>query len=78
MFTRRADRVFGLIVLILAALILHGCAHGPAVHCPPILPYSSLEQSVAAAELGKMPPDAEIPRMMEDYSALRAACRAGK
>ena len=42
----------------------------------PITPYSAERTTRAALELSSLPPDAELPQMMQDYRILRARRRA--
>lgn len=60
---------------IIAALIVSGCCSTQVpVKCPPLKAYSTLEQSVLAGELAADGPETQT--QIEDYFALRAACRA--
>lgn len=43
--------------------------------CPALVSYSKVEQKKALQEIKTMASDAQIPRMMTDYSKLRDACK---
>jgi len=59
-------------ILALSFPMLAGCATN-AIHCPPLVEYSLLEQSVLADELPKDGKQSQI--VIEDYAQLRSACR---
>ena len=57
------------------ATLLTACADQPtAINCPPLPPYSSLEQGVLADQLPSS--GAEVRKVVEDYFNLRAQCTA--
>lgn len=67
-----------LVAALCGCVALAGCASEQAVRCPQLKAYSQLEQSAEADELAKLRSNyPETVRMIEDYSALRQACRAG-
>lgn len=43
--------------------------------CPALVSYSKAEQKQAYSEIKAMAANAQVPRMMGDYSKLRDACR---
>ncbi|MET4130638.1 hypothetical protein ACSSV6_003995 [Roseovarius sp. MBR-38] len=66
-------------VLVTLMLWLSACATGGSdaqVACPPVVEYSAAEQSRAAAEVGALPENAMIVRMLGDYAVLRDQARA--
>jgi hypothetical protein len=73
-------------LLALVALFLTGCKDSISQEqitliirkCPALINYSKQEQQVALKELRAIQSDAQIAKMMADYSKLRAACRIQK
>ena len=73
-------------LIALATLFLAGCKDGISQEqitliirkCPILINYSKQEQQIAFKELRAMQSDAQIAKMMADYSKLRAACRIQK
>lgn len=64
-------------MIIVAALLLAGCADRPAVStCPMPVGYSLQIQRKAADELKALPPGSTLGQMMTDYAQERAALRA--
>lgn len=68
-------------VAVLCILSAVGCASmipnppaAPPIHCPPLVAYSALEESVLKAQLPKDDIDSQI--WIEDYIKLRQACEA--
>lgn len=43
--------------------------------CPPLTDYTAEERGRASGELGTLPGDAMLGRMMDDYLGMRDACR---
>lgn len=58
---------------LIALLTLAGCA-APAINCPPLVQYGSLEQDGLHAEFPKDGPETQV--QIEDYVKLRQACAA--
>ena len=56
-------------------LWLTGCAMGgsdqPGQVCPPVVEYSAADQALAAIEVGGLPEEAIVVRMLSDYAVLR-------
>jgi hypothetical protein len=48
----------------------------PTSICPPVVEYTSSEQTLAAAEVDALPEGAMIVRMLSDYAVLRDQARA--
>ncbi|CQR84693.1 hypothetical protein JCM7685_0100 [Paracoccus aminovorans] len=59
-------------------LWLSGCATAgsDSAPCPPVVEYSTAEQTRAAVEVEAMPEEAVLVRMMSDYAVLRDQARA--
>ena len=59
-------------------LWLTGCAmagsEGQAL-CPPVVGYSAIDQTRAAAEIEALPENAVVVGMLSDYAVLRAQAR---
>lgn len=64
------------IAATLLFLILGGCASTPTINCPPLVPYTLLQNQVLADELPKDGTQSQI--VIEDYAKLRSACRNKK
>ena len=64
--------------LMIAMLSLSGCATAgsDSAPCPPVVEYSTAEQTRAAVEVEAMPEEAVLVRMMSDYAVLRDQARA--
>lgn len=67
--------------LALASALLAGCGKAPssprlALSCPELQQYSREEQERAASELEQLPAGSMVDRLVQDYGALRDACRA--
>lgn len=60
---------------LIAMLWLGGCATGGSDRfghvCPPLVEYSTTDQALAAIEVGKLPEEAIVVRMLSDYAVLR-------
>ncbi len=57
--------------------LLAGCATAVSEpYCPTLAPYPPPLQARAADELDRLPPDAALRRLIEDYGELRARLRA--
>ena len=63
---------------MIATLWLSGCATAgsDSAPCPPVVEYSTAEQTRAAVEVEAMPEEAVLVRMMSDYAVLRDQARA--
>ena len=63
---------------MIAMLWLSGCATAgsDSAPCPPVVEYSTAEQTRAAVEVEAMPEEAVLVRMMSDYAVLRDQARA--
>lgn len=63
---------------MIAMLWLSGCAtaSSDSAPCPPVVVYSTAEQTRAAAEVEALPESAVLVRMMSDYAVLRDQARA--
>ena len=60
-------------------LWLSACAMGGSdtrAPCPPVVEYSTADQSRAAAEIEALPEGAVVIQMMSDYAVLRDQARA--
>lgn len=65
--------------LLIAILWLSACAMAGSetrAPCPPVVEYSSAEQTRAADEVEGLPEGAVIVRMLGDYAVLRDQTRA--
>ena len=64
--------------LMIAMLSLSGCATESSDNapCPPVVEYSTAEQTRAAAEVEALPESAVLVRMMSDYAVLRDQARS--
>jgi len=65
-------------VLLIAMLWLSGCAavsSDASTACPPIVEYSTSDQTRAAIELEALPDGARVVRMLSDYAVLRDQAR---
>lgn len=68
-------------VPLIAMLWLTACAMGGSdgrSPCPPVVEYSSTDQTRAADEVDAMPDGAMIVRMLSDYAVLRDQVQACK
>lgn len=72
-------------VTVLILSLLTGCAtFKPSqkqvslvlTKCPVLKQYSREELKVAAAEISAMPTNAQVTKLLADYSKIRQACRA--
>jgi hypothetical protein len=64
---------------MIATLWLTGCATGGSdtrTPCPPVVDYTSAEQTRAADEVVSLPEGAVVVRMLGDYAVLRDQARA--
>ena len=64
--------------LLIAMLWLSGCAtvsSDALPPCPPIVEYSTSDQTRAAIELEALPDGAMVVRMLSDYAVLRDQAR---
>lgn len=63
---------------MIAMLLLSACATAGSDNapCPPVVEYSTAEQTRAAAEVEALPESAVLVRMMSDYAVLRDQARA--
>ena len=64
--------------LLIAMLLLVGCAtvsSDTQAVCPPIVEYSTSDQTRAAIELEALPDGAMVVRMLSDYAVLRDQAR---
>jgi hypothetical protein len=60
----------------MAGLVV-GCATGGSSGaCPALVPYGAATQQRILAELDRLPAEAVLPRLIEDYGNLRARIRA--
>lgn len=60
-------------------LWLTACAMGGSegqAPCPPVVEYSAVDQTRAAAEIEPLPESAVVVRMLSDYAVLRDQARA--
>ncbi len=64
-----------LIVLTAAAFSLAACQSTGGGGCPPLINYSADQMKRAAAEMRALHKDAELRRLVVDYSKFRDACR---
>lgn len=64
-----------LIVLTTAAFSLAACQSTGGGGCPPLINYSADQMKRAAAEMRALHKDAELRRLINDYSKMRDACR---
>ena len=62
------------LAVVVAIVLLAGCAGAPAVKCPLLVQYPQLEQDALAGELPSDGPESQ--RQIEDYVKLRQACQA--
>lgn len=64
--------------LMIAMLSLTACATESSDNapCPPVVEYSTVDQTRAAAEVEAMPENAVLVRMLSDYAVLRQQARA--
>ena len=70
------------VVPLIAMLWLTGCAMSGSDQlgqvCPSVVEYSAADQTLAAIEVGGLPEEAMVVRMLSDYAVLRnqvLACR---
>lgn len=63
---------------MIATLSLSGCAteSSDTAPCPPVVEYSTADQTRAAAEVEAMPENAVLVRMMSNYAVMRDQARA--
>lgn len=59
-------------IAIAALFALSGCGT-PAINCPMLVAYTTIEQSTLAAEFPKDGPETQA--QLEDYIKLRQGCR---
>ena len=70
-----------LAVLAITTSLLSGCAtvdSEPRIVtvCPPVVEYSAIDQTHAAAEIEALPENAVVVGMLSDYAVLRDQARA--
>ena len=68
------------VALVLATILLSGCATGASDLtglgvCPPVVEYSREFQARAAEELAMLPDGSAVVEMMSDYAVLREQVR---
>ena len=63
---------------LIAMLLLSGCAMGSSdaqAVCPPVVQYSTADQTQAAIEIEELSEGAVVVRMLSDYAVLRDQAR---
>ena len=66
------------VALLIATILLVGCAtvsSDTQAVCPPIVEYSTFDQTRAAIEIEALPDGAMVMRMLSDYAVLRDQAR---